>query len=69
MWVSEWFPMAKPSRTIRRMISGCAIIRSPVTKKVAGTWCSLSRSSSLGVQTGSGPSSNVREIVRWAAWL
>ena len=68
-WVREWFPTAKPSRVIRSMISGCLAIWSPVTKNVAGTRLALSRSSSFGVLTGSGPSSKVSEIVRWAVSL
>ena len=65
-WVSEWLPTACPSLTSRAMISGWLAIILPVAKKVAGTWAFDRTSSNSGVYFGSGPSSNVSEIVLFA---
>ena len=55
--------VAGASRAIRWTISGALTALRPCTKKVAGTWLLASTLSSFGVTTGSGPSSNVSEIV------
>jgi hypothetical protein len=63
-WVKVCRAISWPSATIRRASSGWSATAVPTTKKVAFTFCALSRSSTLGVQTGSGPSSKVSAMVR-----
>ena len=55
-----WFPTACPSVTTRRVSSGCRSTSSPTWKNVPQALCRASASSTCGVCTGCGPSSNVR---------
>ena len=59
---SQCRPTTCPSSGIRAIRSGCRAARGAITKNVAGAPTSASRSSRRGVQTGSGPSSNVSAI-------
>src|SRR6202041_2601367 len=59
-----WLAIRWPSAHARRTISGYWSARFPITKNVAFTFFSRSRSSNLGVDTGSGPSSKVKAMQR-----
>ena len=60
--VNVWLPSSKPSRRRRRTTSGWLTTLLPTTKNVAGACRRRSAAAILGVQRGSGPSSNVRAI-------
>ena len=62
-------PVSCPSAAMRRTSSGCRSAFAPTRKNVALTPLSRSRSSTRGVISGSGPSSNVSATTRPAARL
>lgn len=59
VWVKEWLPIRCPSLIICRINSSFSSTLWPMQKKQAGICCSLSTCNTLGVCTGSGPSSKV----------
>jgi hypothetical protein len=61
--VIEWLHTPCPARTIRRTNFGYACAWVPIRENVACTPFPASRSSTLGVQVGCGPSSMVRATV------
>ena len=62
-WVIEWLHTPCPALTIRRTSVGYAWACRPISENVACTPFAASRSSTLGVQVGSGPSSIVKATV------
>ena len=61
--MNVWSPTSEPASRMSRSSCGCWAAIEPTTKNVAGTWWRRSTSRTCGVQTGSGPSSKVSEIV------
>src|SRR5689334_19239390 len=65
-WLYVWLPISCPSRAIRCTIPGCCSACRPRMKKVARALAARSASSTRGVVSGDGPSSNV--IATTGSW-